>query len=45
VHGLENLFVADASLMPEITGGNTNIPTALIGWRVARGVFNSLEKD
>jgi len=45
VHGLENLFVADASLMPEITGGNTNIPTALIGWRIARGVFNSLEKD
>lgn len=41
VHGLANLFVADASLMPEITGGNTNIPTALLGWRIARNVRDS----
>jgi choline dehydrogenase len=43
VHGLENLFVADTSLMPEITGCNTNVPTALIGWRVARIVRDFLE--
>jgi len=42
VHGLDNLFVADASLMPEITRGNTNIPTALLGWRVARSVRDFL---
>jgi choline dehydrogenase len=30
VHGLENLFVADASVMPAITRGNTHAPTILI---------------
>ena len=43
VQGLENLFVVDASLMPVITACNTNIPTALIGWRVARVVRDFLD--
>jgi choline dehydrogenase len=30
VHGLENLFVADALVMPAITRGNTHTPTILI---------------
>ncbi|HEY0317719.1 MAG TPA: GMC family oxidoreductase N-terminal domain-containing protein [Solirubrobacterales bacterium] len=33
VHGAENLRVADASIMPEVPSGNTNIPAMMVGWR------------
>jgi choline dehydrogenase len=35
VHGFQGLRVADASVMPTITTGNTNAPSILIGERVA----------
>jgi choline dehydrogenase len=35
VHGIEGLRVADASVMPEVPSGNTNVPSMMIGERAA----------
>jgi 5-(hydroxymethyl)furfural/furfural oxidase len=35
VVGIDNLFVADASVMPEVSRTNTNIPTIMIAERIA----------
>jgi choline dehydrogenase len=40
VHGIEGLYVADASLMPAVTSGNTNMPAAVIGERIARSLLD-----
>jgi choline dehydrogenase len=42
VHGVERLRVADASVMPVITSGNTNTPTALIAGRGAQMIIEDL---
>ncbi|MFF2844267.1 GMC family oxidoreductase [Paenarthrobacter sp. NPDC057981] len=39
VHGVSGLYVADASIMPSITRGNINLPTAMIGARIAAGLL------
>ena len=40
VHGVSNLRVADASIMPQITSGNTNAPSIMIGERCAELILN-----
>lgn len=39
VHGVTGLRVADASIMPRITSGNTNAPCVLIGEKVAEMIL------
>ena len=39
VHGIDGLYVADASLMPAVISGNTNMATAVIGERIARSLL------
>ncbi|WP_180900678.1 GMC family oxidoreductase [Martelella soudanensis] len=41
VNGVDGLRVADASIMPTLIGGNTNVPTMMIGERCARMVLSA----
>jgi choline dehydrogenase len=41
VHGLDGLLVADAAIMPVIPRANTNIPSAVIGEKIAALLLNA----
>lgn len=44
VHGVENLRVVDASIMPLITSGNTNAPSLVIGWKGGEMIVEDWEE-
>jgi len=44
VHGLRDLRVADASVIPSIISGPTNAPSIMIGGRAAEMVKSSVRR-
>jgi choline dehydrogenase len=45
VHGVSGLYVADASVMPTITRGNINLPTAAIAARIVAKMLGLTPSD
>ena len=43
VHGINQLRIADASIMPTLTSGNTNAPCIMIGEKCAAMVLKDAE--
>jgi choline dehydrogenase-like flavoprotein len=45
VHGTRNLFVVDASVMPNIPSANTNLPTMMLAERAAERIGASMANE
>ena len=44
LRGLENLWIADASLFPNVTSGNINAPVMMLAVKAAESIFKQLGK-
>jgi 5-(hydroxymethyl)furfural/furfural oxidase len=45
VYGLENLVISDASIMPNVTTTNTNIPTLMVAERIAQKLSGDIQQQ
>jgi choline dehydrogenase len=41
VYGVPGLRIADASIFPAVTTGNTNAPSIMVGWKCAEMILGN----
>ena len=45
VHGLDNLWIVDASIMPNITSGNINAPVMMLAHLSSKIIIEDLKQQ